>query len=60
MNAKMKTFQPPSIDVWGTVSDLTRVGCSQLGEDIRDGSNHPMNGGGSDEGKLCSELPKFN
>lgn len=40
-----KPFSPPSIKVWGSVTDFTANGCTNDGSDCRQGSNHVMDCG---------------
>ena len=38
MSKEKKTYEKPTLKTWGTVADLTKVGLTQAGNDLKDGS----------------------
>ncbi|WP_118840594.1 lasso RiPP family leader peptide-containing protein [Salinibacter ruber] len=53
MNHKNESYEPPTLKAWGTVEELTAVGNTDPGTDMKDGSVNPPGhdkGGGPGSG----------
>lgn len=57
-----KEYERPELTVWGSVMELTATGCTNIGQDMYDGSVNKGNAGnspnapGSGSGKSCTNL----